>query len=67
VQLHGCWLAEDLTLGRKVALKLLPTGFAADDVARERFRTEIWEADADGNGRTKLADCTVLLVTPDGR
>ena len=34
------YLAEDPRLGRKVALKLLPEGFAADEEARRRFAQE---------------------------
>jgi len=34
------YLCEDIRLGRKVALKLLPSRFAADEVAINRFRQE---------------------------
>src|SRR6187402_516994 len=34
------WEARDLKLGRKVALKLLPVGWLASEIGRERFRRE---------------------------
>src|ERR1044071_3131246 len=40
------FLAQDARLGRKVALKLLPSGLAADDSARQRFVQEARTASA---------------------
>ena len=38
------YLAEDLSLGRKVALKFLPAGHAGDDAARQRLLREAQSA-----------------------
>jgi len=40
------YLAEDTRLGRRVALKLLPAGLAADEEARRRFTQEARAASA---------------------
>jgi serine/threonine protein kinase len=40
------YLAEDLSLGRKIALKFLSRGFASNPTAVERFRREARPASA---------------------
>jgi serine/threonine protein kinase len=56
------WLSEDLALGRKVALKFLPAGFAAETVCVERFYREArrfrWRASAD-HPRRLFSECDV--------